>query len=202
MRRTMMSILMSACLLPALSFASPDAKTIEGCNDCHGDKGVSTATDVPTIAGLSETSHSDALKAYKSKARVCPKVSYKRGDTKRQGDMCSVAKDLSDAQVTDLAAYYAKLPYVGQKQQTDAAKVAAGKIVHDRDCKKCHSAGGSDPADDAGILAGQPLPWLKASMLAFRKGESEQPKKMKDVSTKLSDADIEALANYYASQAK
>jgi len=72
--------------------------------------------------------------------------------------------------------------------------------VHDRDCKKCHSSGGKDPADDAGILAGQPLGWLKFSIGTFKKGEAEQPKKMKEAASKLSDADIEALAHFYASE--
>lgn len=193
-------VLLTALLLPAASYAAVDAKLAASCTECHGEKGASTAQDVPTIAGVSATVQSDALKAYRAKTAPCPKVNYKRGDTSRTGDMCSVAKDLSDAQIADLADYYSKLPYVAQKQASDAGKAAAGKLLHDRDCKRCHSAGGKDPADDAGILAGQPLPWLKATLTSFQQGKRDQPKKMQDVTGKLSAADVEALANYYASE--
>jgi cytochrome subunit of sulfide dehydrogenase len=184
--------LLTALLLPAASYAAVDAKLTESCAHCHGDKGVSTAQDVPTIAGISATVQRDALKAYRA--------NYKRGDTSRQGNMCLVAKDLSDAQIADLADYLAKLPYVAHKQPFDAGKAAAGKLLHDRDCKKCHSAGGKDPSDDAGILAGQPRDWLKATLVAFQQGKKDQPKKMQDVTSKLSAADIEALADFYASE--
>ena len=91
------------------------------------------------------------------------------------------------------------IPYVAQKQPFDATKAAAGKLLHERDCKKCHSSGGKDPADDAGILAGQPLEWLKATLASFHQGKRDQPKNMQNVMSKLSDSEIEALANFYAS---
>jgi cytochrome c553 len=102
-----------------------DAKLTESCAECHGDRGISTAQDVPTIGGISATFHGDALKAYRAKTAPYPKLNYKRGDISRQGDMCSVTKDLNDAQVADLADYYAKLQYAAQKQPFDAGKAAA-----------------------------------------------------------------------------
>jgi sulfide dehydrogenase cytochrome subunit len=114
--------------------------------------------------------------------------------------MCGSAKDLTDSAIADLSAYFEKQSYVAMKQAFDAAKAPAGKAIHERDCKKCHSKGGKDPADDAGILAGQPLDWMKGSLAAAKKGGAEHPKKMNDVVTKLSDADIESLAHYYASE--
>jgi len=200
MRAAFIAAIAALGLLPSLTLGAADPKLLETCQDCHGANGITTAQDVPTIAGVSAVVGSDALKAYKAKARPCPKVNYKRGDTKREGDMCAVAKDLTDAQIADLTAYFAGKPYAALKQPSDAAKAAAGKQIHDRDCKKCHSNGGKDPADDAGILAGQPVSWMKATLAAFKKGSMEQPKNMKSVVTKLSDTDIEALAQYYASE--
>jgi cytochrome subunit of sulfide dehydrogenase len=200
MRRAALAITALLGSIPVLTLGAPDPKVIQGCEDCHGANGISAAQNIPTIAHTSASVQSDALKAYKGKTRPCPKVNYSRGDTKREGDMCSVAKDLSDAQIADLAAYYAAKPFSALKQPFDAAKAASGKAIHARDCKECHSAGGTDPSDDAGILAGQPLTWLRNTLTAFRKGDIDQPKKMKTVVSKLSDADIEALANYYASE--
>lgn len=192
--------LLTALLLPAASFAAVDAKLTATCAECHGDKGVSSAQDVPTIAGISSPVQTDWLKAYRAKSVPCPKVNYKTGDTSRQGDMCTVAKDLSDAQIADLANYFSKLAYASQKQAFDAGKAATGKLVHERDCRKCHSAGGKDATDDAGILAGQPLGWLKMSLASFQHGNSNQPPEMQNAIKKESDAYLEALANYYASE--
>jgi len=201
MRRAQSAAAAIFACLPALALsAAPDPKVVEGCQDCHGANGVSTAQEVPTIAGVSAVAQTDALKSYKAKTRLCPRVNYKRGDAKREGDMCRVTADLSDAQIADLAGYFAAKPYVRMKQPTDAAKAATGKSIHVRDCNKCHSAGGGDPDDDAGILAGQPLGWLKSTLVAFRKGDIDQPKKMQAVVSKLSDSDIDALAQYYASE--
>lgn len=199
-KRLVSVVLGAAWLLPASSFAAADAKLVESCNDCHGDKGVTTAQNIPTIAGISATVHSDGLKAFKGKSRPCSKANYTRGDTKRQGDMCSIAAKLSDAEIAALADHYSKLPFVPMKQTTDAAKAEAGKKVHDRDCKACHSNAGRDPADDAGILGGQPVGWLKSTLADFKADKAEQPKKMKEKITKLSDGDVDALAQYYGSQ--
>lgn len=200
MRTALLAATAWLAFFPALTLPAADPQLFEGCQDCHGVNGVSTAQDVPTIAHVSASVESEALKAYKAKSRPCPKVHYKRGDTQREGDMCSVAKDLTDAQIGDLAAYFAAKSFGALKQPFDPAKASTGKALHARDCKPCHSAGGTDPADDAGILAGEPLGWLKSTLDAFRKGEIDQPKKMKGVMSKLSDADIEALANFYASE--
>jgi sulfide dehydrogenase cytochrome subunit len=200
MKKLLLVALSAAWLLPAASFAAADPKLVESCNDCHGDKGVSIAQDTPTIAGISAAVHAEALKAFKDKSRPCTKMNLKRGDTKRQGDMCSAAAKLTDAEMTALADSYAKLPYAAMKQPVDAAKAAAGKAVHDRDCKACHSNGGRDPADDAGILGGQPVGWMKGALADLKAGKAEQPKKMKEKMAKLADADLEALAQYYGSE--
>jgi len=72
------------CISPAV-VAAVDQKIIDGCNDCHGANGVSVAQDVPTIAGVSSVAISDALKAYKSKARPFPRTNLKRGDDEGHG---------------------------------------------------------------------------------------------------------------------
>lgn len=200
MKRMLLVALSTAWLLPAVSLAAADPKLVDSCNDCHGDKGVTTSQSIPTIASISASVHSDSLKAFKGKTRPCNKVNYTRGDTKRQSDMCTVAGKLTDAEMTALADHYSKLPYAPLKQPTDAGKVAAGKTIHERDCKGCHSNGGKDPGDDAGILGGQPAGWLKGALADFKADKAEQPKKMKDKMTKLSEADLEALSQFYAAQ--
>jgi sulfide dehydrogenase cytochrome subunit len=98
-----------------------------------------------------------------------------------------------------VASHFAKLPFVAAKQSFDAQKAAAGEKLHARDCAKCHTKGGRDAADDASLLGGQHLKYLQQALADFKKGEREQSKKMAEKLGKWSEADIEAVAHYYAS---
>lgn len=173
---------------------------IKQCQDCHGNNGVSQWDDVPTIAGISAPVHGDFLLAYQDKSRPCRKSKFRQGDTARpETDMCAVAAKLSAADIEALADYYAAKPFVPAKQSFDAAKAAAGKTLHARDCAKCHANGGRDPEDDASILGGQHLAYLKQALADLRSGEREATKKMAEKLSKWTDAEAEAAAHYYAS---
>lgn len=174
---------------------------VENCNGCHGNDGVSQWTDVPTIAGVPEFVHSDALYLYRDEARPCSESGYKQGDTSRAATtMCAVAADLDDDTIDEIAAHYAALPFVAAKQEFDADLAAAGKAVHDAECDRCHSEGGSNPEDEAGILAGQWVGYMEATFAEYASGDREQPKKMEEKMTALSADDTKALIHYYASQ--
>ena len=173
---------------------------MQGCNDCHGDQGVSQWTDVPTIAGLAEFVHADALYIYRDKERPCMDSAYRQGDTSRaETNMCAIAAELSDDEIDALAAAYAELPYVPAKQDFDAALAATGKAIHEKSCDRCHSDGGTNPDDEAGMLGGQQLGYLRNSFEEYAAGTREQPKKMQEVMSELSADDVEALLHYYAS---
>jgi sulfide dehydrogenase cytochrome subunit len=194
------AISMTLGLFGSAAMADLDA-VVENCNGCHGNDGVSQWSDVPTIAGVSEFVHSDALYIFRDEARPCTESKYRQGDTSRPATtMCAVTADLSDEMIDEVAAYYAGLPFVAAKQDFDADLAAAGKAVHEAECDRCHSEGGSNAGDDAGILAGQQMGYLKDTFAEYRSGEREQPKKMEEKLSALSDDDIKALVNFYASQ--
>jgi sulfide dehydrogenase cytochrome subunit len=190
-----------AVLLAASGAATADvAAMAKQCEDCHGSKGVSQWDDVPTIAGISAPVHGDFLFAYQDKSRPCRASKYRQGDTSRpQTDMCAVAAKLSDADIEALASHFAALPFVAVKQPFDAAKAAAGKSLHARDCAKCHANGGRNADDDASILGGQHLKYLQQALADLRSGEREATKKMGEKLSKWTDAEAEAAAHYYAS---
>ena len=185
--------------IPALSSADVDA-LMQNCNGCHGDDGVSQSSDVPTIAGLAEFVHIDALFIYQDEARPCAESEYRQGDTSRPATtMCAVAADLSEDDIEALAAAYAGIPYVKAKQDFDAGLAAAGKAIHDKDCDRCHSEEGTNPEDEAGMLGGQQMGYLRDTMAAYADGSREQPGKMKQKLDALSADDVEALVHYYGS---
>ena len=188
-------------MFASVSAADDLAAITENCNGCHGDDGVSQWTDVPTIAGVPEYVHADALYFFRDNERPCSEVEYKQGDTSRPATtMCAVVADLDDGTLDELAAYYFELPYVAAKQEFDADLAAAGKVVHDNLCDKCHSDGGGNPDDEAGILSGMWIGYLESTFAQYASGDREQDKKMKEKMDELSDADTKALIHYYASQ--
>ena len=196
-----LAISMTLGLFGSASMAADLDAVVENCNGCHGNDGVSQWNDVPTIAGIPEFVHSDALYVFRDEARPCTETQYKQGDTSRAATtMCAVVADLDDDTIDEVAAYYAGLPFVAAKQEFDAGLAEAGKAVHDAECDRCHSEGGSNPEDEASILAGQWMGYLTDTMAEYRAGEREQPKKMEEKLNALSDDDVKALAHYYASQ--
>ena len=185
--------------IPALASADIDA-LMENCNGCHGDNGVSQWSDVPTIAGLAEFVHVDALFIYQDEARPCAESEYRQGDTSRAATtMCAIAAELSEDDIDALAAAYAELPYVKAKQDFDADKAAAGQALHDKHCDKCHSEAGTNVDDEAGMLGGQQMGYLRNMFAAYADGSREQPGKMEEKLSALSADDVEALVHYYGS---
>jgi sulfide dehydrogenase cytochrome subunit len=91
------------------------------------------------------------------------------------------------------------MPFVRAKQTFDADLASKGKGIHALECKKCHEDGGSSPDDDAGILAGQWMPYLEDQFEEYASGKRPMPKKMQPKMEKLSAEDTKALIHYYGS---
>lgn len=182
------------------TWAADVNKVVETCASCHGNNGVSTEADVPTIAGYSAEYFSGAMSAYKKKERPCHETEIRSGEKKgTKSDMCRNVKDLSDADIDQLAKFYAGKKFVRSPQNFDPVLAKKGKEIHDVNCDKCHLEGGSVASDDAGILAGQRMQYLKAEFEDFKSGKRIPPKKMKLKIDKLEKDDIDALINFYDS---
>jgi sulfide dehydrogenase cytochrome subunit len=165
------------------------------CADCHGKDGVSSEDTIPTIAGMSAITIEYALLDFRDGTRVCGEPG-----TDRAIVMCALAAKLTDAQIKSLAEYFAGQEFRPASQDFDADKAAAGGRIHEKHCEKCHTAGGRESYDDASILAGQWLPYLQTSLARFASGERDAPETMKLRLEQLSEADLEAVAHFYASQ--
>jgi len=137
---------------------------------------------------------------YKDKERPCIESEYREGDNKgSKTDMCKIAEKLSDEDIEEIAKFYSSKEFVPAKQTFDPAKAALGAKIHKTNCEKCHEDGGSSTDDDAGILAGQWMPYLQQSLKDYVSGERPQPKKMKPKMDKLDETDIDSLVHYYGS---
>ncbi|HIJ61406.1 MAG TPA: cytochrome c4 [Rhodospirillaceae bacterium] len=181
--------------LPAL------AADAESCAACHGKDGASTDAKVPIIGGMSAEYLKGAMAAYKAKERPCPEATYADGPKKgTKSDMCKIAGETSDADTAAISTALAGKKFVrAAGQKVDAALAAKGKDIHDKQCDKCHTEGGSVAGDDSGVLAGQYLGYLSAELKDFKDGKRPMPKKMQPKMEAVPAADLDALAHYYAS---
>ncbi|UCB56028.1 MAG: cytochrome c4 [Thiotrichales bacterium] len=163
------------------------------CAKCHGDAGVSDDPDDINIAGMSASYLFKQLRDYKDK---------KRDDR----DMYKNVRELEDEQMADLAAWFASLspaPANPDRVLTDAVR----KLVFYGDperllkaCASCHGRRGQGGQFDHPALAGQNRTYLVDSLVAFQEEDRENDiyGRMRDISKSLTEDEIEALADYYA----
>jgi len=186
-----LTVILAAFVTTAVAQDAPGKAKM--CGSCHGSDGVSKKDVIPSIAGISDIAQEDYLYAFREEARACT-------DTKTKAMCANIKKKLSDEEIQGLAAYYSAMAFTPAVQEFDADKAAAGQVLHDERCVKCHSDGGSNPTDDASILAGQWMPYLQRSLTQFVSGEREQPEAMQKKVSTLTEAEVEALVHYYGSQ--
>jgi cytochrome c553 len=98
----MKHLIVSLCLL--LPFTMANAADIAAgkakaavCAACHGSNGISIIPDYPNLAGQKVKYLQSAIKAY-------------RDGERKNGIMSPMATGLTDADIANLAAYYASLP--------------------------------------------------------------------------------------------
>ena len=177
--------------------AGPSASAMANtCAGCHGTNGQSVGPASPNLAGMSESYFIDSMVGFKA----LPKEKNHAEDARPATIMQRIAKGYTDEQIEQMAAHFAKMPVYKAKVPHDAAKAKSGANLYDKRCAKCHDENGALPDDDAGILAGQWLPWMEFSMADFKNGHREMPKKMKKQVKKMSDEEIEAVLHFFASQ--
>lgn len=197
-KQALAALIGSVCMIGALSAqAEPTAKMMaDTCAGCHGTNGQSTGPATPNLAGMSEYYFIDSMNYFKA----LPKGEEHAEDARPATIMNRIAKGYTEEQIEAMGAYFASLPVYKADVPHDAAKAQAGAEIYEDACAKCHDESGSLPDDDAGILAGQWLPWLKYSMEDFLAGHREMPRKMKKQVDKLDEEQIDAVLNYFASQ--
>ncbi|OKY25117.1 MULTISPECIES: c-type cytochrome [Thalassotalea] len=160
------------------------------CIACHNADGNSTNAMYPSIAGQGEAYLYKQLKEFKSGVRD-------------NAIMAGMVGALSEEDMQNVAAYYAsqKLkPVAGDADAFGKELYVGGDAERGiTACIACHSVngGGMDSASFPAV-GGQHPGYLKAQLQAFRSGTRANDKNgmMQDIASKLSDADISALANY------
>jgi cytochrome c553 len=140
-------------------------KTIDTCGTCHGVNGRSVAPTFPNLAGQTAPYLEAQLHAFKDQSRADPDA---------QAYMWGMASQLSDATISELAAYFSSQPAAAGRPGSPAL-VAEGKHLFEEGvpakqippCASCHGAN----AQGMNIfprLAGQHAPYLLKQLLVIQ----------------------------------
>ena len=161
------------------------------CARCHGDARSSpTSTHVPRLAGQSEAYLRQALSDY-------------AGGARQSGIMQPIASSLSPGQLSAYSAYYAKAPARAAPEAPGSHPGAklAGEGDQARAIPACESCHGAARHQSYPGLAGQSATYLASQLRLWRDGPPRSGSLaaiMAPVASRLSDAEIAALAAYYS----
>ena len=170
----------------------------ERCARCHGVDGRGRGTAFPKLAGQHEAYLYNSLRAFASGER-------------HSGIMEPVAAGLTDAEMHQLARYYANLPpAVGTHGAAHAAGIERGRDIAQRGilankvppCVDCHGPKHPHPRRDYPMLAGQYAGYVVLQLELFQKGHrggSPYAHLMQEVAPKLTPQQMRDVAAYYES---
>lgn len=176
---------------PVLGDVKAGAKlAADYCSGCHGIDGNSITPSMPSLAGQDAQYLTSTTMDYREGAR-------------KDSMMAKATKGMSDQQITDLSAFYAKqrpAPYVRvvtyQKDKFNPM-ADAGKMA--KSCNGCHGIDGNSKRTGMPSLTGLTPEYLVASTLSYRNG-GRQHQEMKQLVEDLSALDIEKISLYYATR--
>ena len=160
------------------------AETI--CAACHGAEGESTNPAVPSLSGQPAQFIATQL------------FMFREGNRKDE-QMTPMAKPLSNAEMNNLAAYFAAQKPGPPRHQSKPENVAAGPALAKKfNCSQCH---GPQLMGQQHIprLAGQRYEYVRTQLLGFKAQKRfDMDGNMTAAAQLLSPEDIEILADYVA----
>jgi sulfide dehydrogenase cytochrome subunit len=193
-------VVLSGMLLSITAFGADVGQMVEPCFLCHGKKGGSPEEEVPSIAGYSEDYFTYSLELYQKKERPCVEAKYHAGSKIGQKtSMCEIVKGMSESEIEQISEYFAEQKFIRSRQTYDVELAKQGEEIHKSKCDECHSKAGSSPEDNAGLLGGQKMGYLREQIRFVRDGRRFTSKKMRLRLEALGDAEMEAVVHYYGS---
>jgi len=156
------------------------------CAACHGEGGNSANPAVPSIAQQPAQFISTSLFMFREGNRKDPQMS-------------PMAANLANADMNELAKFFAEQKAAPPKHKSSAESVEAGPgLAKKFNCSQCH---GAKLLGQQHIprLAGQQLEYLKVQLRAFKAGtRADIDGNMTSAAQALTDKDIEVLTDYLA----
>lgn len=188
-RNHMVTNLLSICVGALLfSFAYSDT-LYSACYGCHGPAGVSEGKHMPSIAGLNFRYFYATMQAF-------------RKDRRKSTIMGRIAKGYKSSQLQRMALFFGSQPWAGRQGDVDIVLAQRGKELHNEYCEKCHKQNGHFQDKETPPLAGQARGYLRYQMADYRVAATAmpQPPLMQERLENLSEEDLVALSEFYASE--
>ncbi len=156
------------------------------CTMCHGPTGISYANS-PNLAGQYATVVYKQLRDYKSGIRS-------------NAIMTVMARNLSETEMQQLAAYYASLPRPVRARRTGEAPAIVkwgAPMRNIAPCGSCH--GDVDHTMASPWLGGEPMRYIQAQLQAFISGEraNDINAQMRAMARALTPKEVDEAAVYY-----
>jgi cytochrome c553 len=173
---------------PAVSSAEKTVQTV--CAACHGADGNSVITLNPKLAGQ----HPEYL--------VKQLTNFKEGK-RANAVMSGMAANLSPDDMKGLAAYFASQKLTLGKAKSNGVGSLGEKIYRGGiaatgvpACAACHGAAGAGMPKQYPRLAGQHADYTTQQLRTFRTGERANAPMMMAIAAKMTDAEMQAVADY------
>ena len=182
MKMLIASVFLAVGTLSVAASAAEAPAAAATCVACHGPKGVSANPEWPNLAGQHAGYLEVQIRAFRDGQRENPA-------------MAPFVGNLTDRDISELAAYYASLPR-GTAANGDAGLVAKGENLSAY-CKACHGMQGVPAAMVWPVIAGQQAAYLHKQLAAFKTGARINAQ-MSTVVKPFGDAEFKALAAYYS----
>lgn len=160
------------------------------CAACHGADGNSAASANPTLAGQHKKYLYEQLKAFKAGTRKNP-------------TMMGMASPLSDDDMWNVSAYFSQQK-VKPREAADKTQMPLGKKVYTAGnfgtkvpaCMACHGPAGAGMPDRYPRLTAQHSSYIVKQLNDFKAGADRQNQTMADIASRMSDAEMKAVAEY------
>jgi cytochrome c553 len=186
-RRTALAGIFALAFGTAGAFAQSLQDKIAQCAACHGEDGKSPDSAIPNIGG-------------QPKLFVMYQLFFYREGRRKSPEMNTIAKELTDADLTAISEHVAKLPAAPPQSGTpDEARFKRGAaLARERICASCHNDDYSG-REQMPRLAGQHEAYTVQALKDYRAGvrigtQAAMPETVRG----LSDADLAALAHFLA----
>ena len=177
-----------AALAQAPGDAARGESKATACGSCHGERGRAPLEGMPSLAGQPEVFLTLQLILLREGLREVPQ-------------MAAFTKGLSDGDIADIAAHFARqAPSKNGAARNGELFARGAALAKTMNCGSCHLAGYGGQRQMP-RLAGQREDYLVASMKAFRDNRrTGTDTSMNGVLYLVPDSDIRALAHYLALQ--
>lgn len=170
----------------------------QACAACHAADGNSNAPVNPKLAAQ----HPEYLAKQLHNFKVKPGA---KEAERANAIMAGFAATLSDADIKNVAAYFAaqqyKPAFAKDKELSELGKkIYRGGIAEKNvpACAGCHGAAGAGIPAQYPRLGGQWSEYTEAQLIAYRQGVRKNNAQMVTIASRLSDREIKAVADYVA----